>query len=89
MENILEVINIEKSFGRKKVLNGISFNLERGTILGILGPNGNGKTTLLNIIGGLLKADSGEVLVNGINVSEETKKIVSYLRESNQFYDWM
>ncbi|MGL4850109.1 MAG: ABC transporter ATP-binding protein [Clostridium sp.] len=89
MENILEVINIEKSFGRKKVLKGISFNLERGTILGILGPNGNGKTTLLNIIGGLLKADSGEVLVNGINVSEETKKIVSYLRESNQFYDWM
>lgn len=89
MKNILEVNKVKKSYGRKTVLNEISFTLEEGKTLGVLGPNGNGKTTLLNIIAGLLQPDAGEILVDNINISSETKKIVSYLRENNQFYNWM
>lgn len=89
MKNILEVSKVKKSYGRKTVLNEISFTLEEGKTLGVLGPNGNGKTTLLNIIAGLLQPDAGEILVDNINISSETKKIVSYLRENNQFYNWM
>lgn len=89
MGNILEVNGVTKSFSGKSVLNGMSFELEEGKVLGILGPNGNGKTTILNIIAGLLQPDSGEVKVNGMSVGRETKEVVSFLRENNQFYPWM
>lgn len=62
---ILEVKNIIKSFGARKVLNGISFSTERGTITGIVGENGSGKTTLLKIIVGIIKPKSGLLKLNG------------------------
>lgn len=83
MENILEVKNVSKRLGGKEVLKDISITLSSGKVLGILGPNGNGKTTLLNIIIGFLKADSGEVKINGIEVGSETKKIISFLQEKS------
>ncbi|WP_297631500.1 ABC transporter ATP-binding protein [uncultured Clostridium sp.] len=89
MKKILEINGIKKSYGKKNVLKGINFSLESGKTLGILGPNGNGKTTLLNIIGGLLQPDEGEILIDNISISSESKKIVSYLRENNQLYSWM
>lgn len=89
MSNILEVNNLMKIFGRKTVLNDITLTLEPGKVLGILGPNGNGKTTLLNIITGLYKATAGEVKVDGILVGYESKKIVSYLQEKDYLYKWM
>ncbi|MGL6115112.1 MAG: ABC transporter ATP-binding protein [Cetobacterium sp.] len=89
MKKILEINEIKKSYGKKNVLKGINFSLESGKTLGILGPNGNGKTTLLNIIGGLLQPDEGEILIDNISISSESKKIVSYLRENNQLYSWM
>lgn len=58
---ILRIRNIEKSFGRKKVLKGVSADLEAGGLYGIVGENGSGKSTLLKIITGLWKADAGEV----------------------------
>jgi len=67
---VLEITNLVKTFGSKHVLNGIDISLEKGKVLGILGPNGQGKTTLLNIISGLFKPTGGEIKVNGINVQK-------------------
>lgn len=64
-QNILEVENIRKSFGRKLVLDKISFVAEKGKVTSIVGENGSGKTTLLKIIVGMLSADSGHVARNG------------------------
>lgn len=86
---VLEVKNLTKTFGRKHVLNGVNLSLEKGKVLGILGPNGQGKTTFLNIISGLLKPTLGEVIVNGIKVSYETKKLVAYLQETDYLSKWM
>lgn len=89
MNELLEVNNIVKTFGRKTVLDNISLTLEKGKVLGILGPNGNGKTTLLNLIAGLYKPTSGNIKVDGILVGYETKKIVSYLQEKEYVNKWM
>lgn len=62
---ILEVSNVEKSFGKTKVLQGISFNLEEGNVLSIIGSSGSGKTTLLRCINFLETADSGKIVVDG------------------------
>ena len=78
---ILEVKNINKSFDNKKIIDNVSFDIESGKIVGLLGKNGCGKTTIIKMINDLLTIDSGEILVNGQKISEETKKIVSYLPE--------
>lgn len=82
---VLEVDNIYKKINDKSIINNISFNLEEGKVLGILGPNGNGKTTLLNLIFGFLKADSGKILINGKDVGVESKKLVSFLQDKTNF----
>jgi branched-chain amino acid transport system ATP-binding protein len=58
---ILQVRNLNKSFGGVKAVNGISFEITGGEILGVIGPNGSGKTTLVNLITGFVKPDSGEI----------------------------
>ena len=62
---LLEVRDINKSFGRTKVLKGISFDLNEGNVLSIIGSSGSGKTTLLNVIGGLDVYDSGDLIIKG------------------------
>ena len=61
----LEVIELRKSYGNTRVVDGVSFTVEAGEIFGLLGPNGAGKTTTMSMIAGLLKADSGEVRFDG------------------------
>lgn len=68
---MLEVVNIEKSYGNKKILQGISFSIERGQIKALVGPNGSGKTTLMNTMTNLLKRDGGQVLVDGKEFKDE------------------
>jgi len=65
---ILSVRGISKSFGGLKAVQNVSFDVRRGSILGIIGPNGAGKTTAFNLLNGFLRPDSGEVLVDGRNV---------------------
>ncbi|SHJ29192.1 ABC-2 type transport system ATP-binding protein [Clostridium cavendishii DSM 21758] len=89
MDSVLEVKELIKSYRGKRVLNGVSFNLEKGKVLGILAPNGVGKSTLLDIIANLCKKDSGSVKINGLEVSSKTKDFVSYLQEKNVLYNWM
>ena len=78
---LLECINLEKSFGSKKVLKNINLKIPRGKIIGLLGKNGQGKTTLIKLINDLLTPTSGSVLINGKNVGVDSKKIISYLPE--------
>lgn len=78
-----------KSYGYASVLNGIDLTVSRGRIVGLLGPNGCGKTTLLKLIAGLLTPSLGEVLVDGQEIGVETKKLVSYLPERTYFDDSM
>ena len=73
MKNSIEVINLSKSYKTKKAVNNISFKIDENEIVGLLGPNGCGKTTTIGMILGLLKPTSGQVLINGKNI--ENNKI--------------
>ena len=80
MKNSIEVINLSKSYKTKKAVNNISFKIDENEIVGLLGPNGCGKTTTIGMILGLLKPTSGQVLINGKNI--ENNKI-SILHKMN------
>ena len=69
---LLELKNISKSFGKNVVLDGVDFQLESGEVHALLGENGAGKSTMLNIIGGLIGADGGEILINGEKIDNNT-----------------
>lgn len=74
VENMIELKNIRKSFGTLEVLKGIDLTIGKGEVVSIVGPSGAGKTTLLQIMGTLDKADSGQVLINGTEVSTLKEK---------------
>ena len=78
---LLECVNINKSFGDKKILKEVNLTIPRGKIIGLLGKNGTGKSTLIKLINDLLTPDSGSILVNGKEVGIDSKKIISYLPE--------
>lgn len=78
---LLECRNINKSYGKKKILKDINLVIPRGKIIGLLGKNGTGKSTLIKLINDLLTPDSGDILVNGKKVGVESKKIIAYLPE--------
>ncbi len=78
---LLQVKNVYKAFGNKQVLKDVTFSVESGRIVGLLGKNGTGKSTLIKLINDLLTIDKGEILINGEKVGENTKKIVAYLPE--------
>lgn len=77
----IEFKNVYKSFGEKTILDGINLKLDGGKIIGLLGRNGTGKSTLIKLINDLLTPTSGEVLINGEKPGIESKKIVAYLPE--------
>ena len=81
MSNLVEIKELGKCYGKKKVMNNLSLSLESGRIVGILGPNGSGKSTLIKMMAGVLKPTSGQIIINGYPVGVNTKKIVSYLPE--------
>ncbi len=78
---LLECVHLEKSFGKKKVLKDVNLTIPRGKIIGLLGKNGTGKTTLIKLVNDLLTPTSGKVLVNGKEIGVESKSIISYLPE--------
>lgn len=78
---LLECIHLSKEFDNKKVLNDLNFKIPRGKIVGLLGKNGTGKSSLIKLINDLLTPTSGEVLINGKTPGVESKKIISYLPE--------
>lgn len=89
---MLTVNNLCKSYGSNKVLDNISFNIDKGLIYGFLGENGAGKTTTMNILTGLISKDSGEILINGEDFSKNKRKLlknIGYLPQSPSFYNYM
>ena len=76
MENPVEVINLKKSYGAKKAVKNINFKIKENEILGLLGPNGCGKTTTIGMILGLLKPSSGEIYINGMKIEENRINIL-------------
>ena len=79
--SILECRNLYKGYGNKKVLENMNISVPSGKIIGLLGPNGCGKSTLIKMICGLLVPDAGEIRVSGIPIGAETNRLISYLPE--------
>ena len=73
---ILKIKNLNKSFGKKKILKNVSFNVNEGDILGFIGPNGAGKTTTIKMILGLQSIDSGTVTINGYDIKKNFEKAI-------------
>ncbi len=86
---ILQCTNLCKSYGKKQALNNLNLSLTKGKIIGLLGPNGSGKTTFIKILNGLLTPTSGEAVIDGKNIGIESKKIVSYLPDCVSLPEWM
>ncbi len=85
----VEVRNVVKRYGSQLALDDVSFDIGSGQVLGFLGPNGAGKTTMMRIITGIIPADSGKVMVNGVDVMEDSLKVrerIGYLPENNPLY---
>lgn len=80
---VAEFRGLTKKYGSLVALNGVSFQIGSGRIVGLLGPNGSGKTTMIKLINGLLKPNKGEVLIDGLVPGPETAKLVSYLPDRN------
>lgn len=91
MQAILECRGLVKSYGSKQglALNGVNLSLPKGKIIGLLGPNGSGKTTLIKLACGLLTPSVGEIFIDGIAPSPQTKALVSYLPDRDYLPSWM
>jgi ABC-2 type transport system ATP-binding protein len=90
MSVILEVKNLSKAYDKKKAVDGISFSVKTGEVFGILGPNGAGKTTTLEMIESLRPIDSGEVILNKVDVTKDPRTIkymIGVQLQSTSFMD--
>ncbi len=89
MSAILECRGLDKDYHHQPALKDINISIEPGKIVGLLGPNGSGKTTFIKLVNGLLTPTAGEILIDGKPVGPETKSIVSYLPDHNFLAQWM
>lgn len=85
-DNVISIKNFKLSFGRKKVIEDLSFDVKKGEIFGFIGSNGSGKTSTIRTLLGLYEADSGELLINGKKFSPESKNTLGYLPEERGLY---
>ena len=76
MQTLVEVKNLKKSYGLKEAVKGISFKIKDNEILGLLGPNGSGKTTTIGMMLGLLKPSNGEIIIDGKKIEENRIEIL-------------
>jgi len=87
--DVIEVENLHKEFGATKAVNDVSFRVERGEIIGLLGPNGSGKTTIMRILTGFFPPSAGKARVDGLDVEEhslEVRRKIGYLPENVNLY---
>ncbi len=76
MKDLVKVTNLKKSYGLKEAVKGVSFNIKQNEIIGLLGPNGSGKTTTIGMMLGLLKPSYGEILIDGVNIEKNRIEIL-------------
>lgn len=89
---ILEIKNVNKKYGKRKIIDDLSLKVEEGQIYGFLGPNGAGKTTTIKMITGLVSLDSGNILINNYDIKKDYKKAmenVGAIVESPDLYDYL
>lgn len=89
MTPILECQGLIKRYGKKEALSSVDLTVSRGRIVGLLGPNGSGKTTMIKIASGLLTATEGTLRIDGKLPGTGTKELVSYLPDRPYLNDWM
>ena len=87
--SLLRLEHVQKNYGKTEALSGVNLDIQPGRIVGLLGPNGSGKTTIIKLINGLLQPTSGQVLINGEKPAPKTKKVVSYLPDTTYLGDNM
>lgn len=88
-EKLIVCTGLSKHYGMKRALDQVDLSLGRGRIIGLLGPNGSGKTTWIKVLCGLLQPTKGTVTIDGHRPDTYTKSIVSYLPDRMYFADWM
>jgi len=89
-DSTIEVQNVSKGFGPFKAVQDLSFNVNRGEVVGFLGPNGAGKTTTMRLLTSYYTPDIGRIFINGVDNSEqdlETRRSIGYLAENNPLYE--
>ncbi len=89
MAELLKITELTKQYSNVLALYNVNLTVESGKIIGILGPNGSGKTTMIKLINGLLTPTEGSILINGKAPGVETKKMVSYLPDNTFLPPWM
>ena len=89
MADVFELKNVTKKYGKKTALDNVTLSLPKGQIVGLLGPNGSGKTTMLKLAAGLLKPTSGDISVCGFKPGAESKDLVAYQSDKVYLNDWM
>lgn len=89
MANLVTINHVSKNYGQMPVLNDVCLDIESGRIIGLLGPNGCGKTTLMKTMAGIIRDYQGTVTIDGNEPGAETKAVVSYLPEKTYLPDWM
>ncbi len=86
---LVKITNLTKKYQNKSALSNINLTLERGRIVGLLGPNGSGKTTMMKILTGVIRDYEGTVTIGEKKIGPETKALVSYLPDASYFSPWM
>lgn len=89
MSELLKVTNLSKKYGRKLALDDINLTIESGKIIGLLGPNGSGKTTFIKLVNKLLSPTKGEILVLGEPLSYKSRSAIAYLPDKNFLNSYM
>lgn len=88
-EYIFECDNVFKSYGSTLALDNVSFKVKPGGVVGLLGPNASGKSTLIKLAMGMLQPNDGKLLIDGKAPGAYTKSITAYLPDANYLYNWM
>jgi len=86
VEIVLKIEKLNKSYGKRRVLQDLTLHIQAGEVYGLLGSNGAGKTTTINLLCNLLRADSGAIAINNYPVSEATKSLIGVAPQENLLY---
>lgn len=86
---LIKLEQVSKSYGKKQALDTVNLSLLSGKIVGLLGPNGSGKTTMIKVLNGLLRHYDGCIRVDGKPIGVHSRSIISYLPDESYFQNWM